>query len=169
VRGRLIQRFVAVLRRLDAAATAAVAGGGFDALFGEIAPVDDGTQVGAPSRRELAALRVACQLDRDPDMGRAVQTRGGAEQRVDLVLTLHRRDLEVAGLLDAAGAPLIYAGDRLEQIETLRGALVRAYPAPPGMYVHDVEEAGYGLAAFAVPTVNLFTVTLRPDQQGQPL
>lgn len=165
----LIQRFVAVLRRQDAAATAAVVGGGFDDLLNEEVPVDDGTQLGAPSRRDLPDLRVYCQIDRDPDMGRGVQGRGGGEARIDLLLVLHRPDLEAAGLLDATGGPALYRGDRLVQIETLYGELMQAYPDPPGMYVRDVEAAGYGLAALGTPRFNLYYVTLRPNEQGQPV
>jgi len=46
-RGRLINKFVAVIYRLDTVASAAVVGGGYDDEFDELIPTDDGTQTGA--------------------------------------------------------------------------------------------------------------------------
>jgi hypothetical protein len=168
-RGRLINRFVAVLRRLDAATTDAVVGGGFDDVLNEVIPVDDGTQLGSTSKRYLPDLRVYAQLDRDPDFGRSVQTRGGGEKSRDVVLVLHRHHLEMEGLINDEGGAMIYKGDRVVQFEDINGNVIRTFPEPPGLYVNDVEDAGYGLAAFSVPQINLIYVTCHPDRQGQPV
>ena len=166
MRGRIIQKFVCVLRRLDPAATAAVPGGGFDPVFNEVIPVDDGTQLGSPSRREQAALRLTCQLDRDPRLGMDLLTRGGHQDSSTLVIVLFMQELENMGLLGADGKPEIQSGDRVEEIQDRHGNTMLAFPEPPGMFVHEAAPQGYGLAAFSVPKINLFTLTCRPEEKG---
>lgn len=166
MRGRLIHKFVCVLRRLDPVATAAVVGGGFDPMFGEPIPVDDGTQLGAPSRREQAAIRLQCQLNRDPNLGVDMMTRGGHKEDTDLEIILHMPDLENGGYLDANNKPDIHAGDRIEAIEDVNGGVVVTFANPPGMFVKNAELQGYGLAAFGVPKINLVALTCHPEEKG---
>lgn len=154
MRGRLIQKFVAVLYRVDTAATAAVVGGGYDQEFGEPLPVVDGSLVGASSLRERAPLRVPCQLDRKT-WGAVGAARSGYEENADIILTLHYRDLEDAGLVNADGVPQIFPGDRVGAIEDVNGAVQEVFANPPGMFVTDLERAGHGLAAFGTPRFNL--------------
>lgn len=154
MRGRLIQKFVAVLYRIDTAATAAVVGGGFDPEFGEALPVVDGSLLGASSLREQAAIRLPCQLDRKT-WGAVGAARSGYEENADIILALHYTDLENAGLIGVDGVPRIYPGDRVGAIEDLNGATQEVFANPPGMFVTDLERAGYGLAAFGVPRFNL--------------
>jgi hypothetical protein len=154
MRGRLIQRFVCVLRRLDATATAAVVGGGYDDVWRTTRPVEDGTQTGSPSRREGAAIRLPCQLDRRT-WGGINERRSGKEIEAQIIITLHWPDLVAAGLIAADGTPQIQQGDRIEAIETRLGAVEETFADPPGMYVHDLERAGHGLAAFGTPKTNL--------------
>ncbi len=164
MRGRLIQRFVAVLRRLDPTATAAVPGGGYDPDFRATIPVNAGTGVGTASRRERVAERIRCQVDRD-DWGGDILSRAGHETTADIVLTLHRPDLETGGFLDGNGVPTIYPGDRIEAIETIDGQLVERFADPPGMYVNTVERAGHGLRAFGAPRFNLVVLKCSPMRQ----
>jgi len=49
MRGRLINKFLVTITRLDESATGAVVGGGWDDDFQEQIPVDDGTQEGSDS------------------------------------------------------------------------------------------------------------------------
>lgn len=154
MRGRLIQQFIAVLYRVDTLATSTVAGGGYDPEFGEPLPVADGTLLGASSLRERAPIRIPCQLDRKT-WGAAGAARSGYEEVADIIVTLHYQDLEAAGLIGADGVPQIYAGDRLGAIEDLTGAVQEVFANPPGMFVTDLERAGYGLAAFGTPRFNL--------------
>ena len=154
MRGRLIQRFVCVLRRLDASATSAVAGGGYDDVWRTTKPVSDGTQTGATSRREEEAIRLPCQLDRR-SWGRINPKPSGNEIDAELIITLHWPDLVAAGLIGSNGAPEIQQGDRIEAIETRLGAVEETFANPPGMYVHDIERAGLGLHAFGTPKTNL--------------
>jgi hypothetical protein len=166
VRGRLIQRFVAVLYRIDTAATAAVAGGGYDSEFGEALPVVDGSLLGASSLRERAPLRLPCQLDRKT-WGAAGAARSGYEQDADIIVTLHYADLEAAGLVGADGVPQIYPGDRIGAIEDLGGAIQEVFANPPGMFVTDLERAGHGLAAFGTPRFNLLFLYCSKRHQAQ--
>jgi hypothetical protein len=166
MRGRLIQRFVCVLYRLDPVATAAVVGGGYDPEFGEAKRVNNSTQLGSPSRREQAALRLTCQLDRDPEWDSDILTRGGHMKEAAILIVLFLADLETAGLVDGNGNPKIYAGDRVGAIEDLNGNLVQTFVNPPGMFVSETEQIGYGLAAFGVPRHNLFVLKCNPEIKG---
>jgi hypothetical protein len=153
-RGRLINKFVAVIRRLDTAATAAVVGGGYDKEFDAVRVVNDGTQLGASSRREMPELRLPVQLDRDT-WGRNTPGRGGRQVVADIVLVFHWPDLENAGLIGADGEPALKIGDRVEKIETLMGAVESTFKNPPGMFFTGFDRAGHGQAPFGTPRTNL--------------
>ncbi len=156
-RGRLINKFVAVIHRLDTAATAAVSGGGYDDEFDAVIPVDDGTQAGSTSRREMSELRLNCQLDRR-SWGEQNLGRGGRQVVADIVLTLHWPDLEKRGLICSTGECVLKKGDRISKIETVRGATEATFDNPPGMFITDFERAGHGLAPFGTPRTNLLLV-----------
>lgn len=168
MRGRLIQRFVCVLRRLDTTATSTVPGGGYDPEFGEPINVDDGSQLGAASRREQAAIRLQCQLNRDPRLGVDMMTRGGHKEQSKLEIVLFMEELENGGYLKSSGEPDINAGDRIEAIETIHGANVITFVQPPGMFVKNGELAGYGLNMLGTPKINLFILTCMPEEKGMP-
>lgn len=166
MRGRLIQRFWCVLRRLDTQATSTVPSGGYDSEFGEPVMVDDGTQLGSSSRREEAAIRLQCQLNRDPRLGIDIMTRGGHQEDSKLEIVLFMEELETGGYLQSDGKPDIHAGDRIEAIEDLAGNTVVTFDEPPGMFVKNGEFAGYGLNMFGVPKINLFVLTCMPEEKG---
>jgi len=153
-RGRLINKFVAVIRRLDTAATAAVVGGGYDPDFDAVRPVVDGTQLGASSRREMAELRLPVQLDRNT-WGANRPGRGGRQIVADIILVFHWPDLENGGLIGTDGEPLLKVGDRIDKIETLAGATEATFKNPPGMFITEFERAGHGQAPFGTPRTNL--------------
>lgn len=157
MRGRLIQRFFAVLRRLDADATSSVVGGGFDDVWRSPVPVDDGTQFGATTRREMAAERLPVQLDRRT-WGMLNPKPSGVENDSAIEMTAHWPDLVRLGLVDSSGEPLIQQGDRIESLEDVRGTSEVVFANPPGMYVTGLERAGHGLAAFRRPQTNLLII-----------
>lgn len=168
MRGRLIQQFVAVLYRLDPEATAAVPGGGYDPVFREPLRVPDGTQLGAPSRRELDPIRLRCQIDRTNFDGASL-LRDGYQPEHQLQIALHWPELEARGLIDTGGNPLIAPGDRIGAIETTAGAAEATFPDPPGLWVRSCERAGHGLAAFGVARTNLLILHCavgRADGEG---
>lgn len=168
LRGRLIQQLVCVLRRVDPATTAAVPGGGYDPEFSEPLHVDDGTQLGSTSRRELPALRLRCQADRDRTAGGTAKrlTAAGQQDVVPWVLTLHRPEIEAAGLV-TNGVVQIHPGDRVEALETVAGAVTRSFPVPPGLYVTGVDDGGFGLDSAGTPQVNLCYLRCEPAPLGR--
>lgn len=153
-RGRLINKFVAVIRRLDTVATAAVVGGGYDKEFDAVRVVGDGTQTGASSRREMAELRLPVQLDRDT-WGRNQPGRGGRQVLADIVLVFHWPDLENGGLIGTDGEPVLKIGDRIDKIETVMGAVESTFKNPPGMFFTGFDRAGHGQDPFGNPRTNL--------------
>jgi len=153
-RGMLINKFVAVIRRLDTVATAAVVGGGYDKEFDAVRVVNDGTQIGSSSRREMDELRLNVQLDRD-SWGRNTPGRGGRQVVADIVLVFHWPDLENGGLIGTDGEPLLKVGDRIDKIETVMGDVESTFKNPPGMFITEFERAGHGLNPFGTPRTNL--------------
>ena len=166
MRGRLIQQFVCVLRRLDTAATAAVVSGGYDDEFGEVLQVDNSTELGASSRREEDAIRLRCQLDRDQDFNHFSMSRGGQQEIGRFVILLHMPELEQKGLLTDDGKPAIFPGDRIQAIETIKGVDVFSF-TDPEMFVMTAEPQGYGLNMFKEPKVNLVELICSPKQESQ--
>jgi hypothetical protein len=160
MRGRLIQRFYCTLYRLDAVATAATVGGGYDDDFRTVRQVADGSQLGASSRVEKEAIRLPCQMARR-SWGEDQPEPGGHEIKYDVQLRLHWPDLEAAGLIDAGGVAEIAQGDRIGAIETVAGVVEETFPNPPGLFVEYAERAGYGLAAFGTPRTNLLILYCR--------
>jgi len=156
-RGRLINKFIAVIARLDTEATANVAGGGYDDVFDAVKPVSDGTQLGASSRREMAEIRLHCQLDRR-SWGERTVDRGGGQTRSDIVVTLFWEEMENQGLIDANSEPLLKQGDRFVRIETLKGQIEATFKPDPGMLFDELERAGHGLDPFGTPRTNLLYV-----------
>lgn len=169
-RGRLINVFLAELYRLDTQATDGVAGAGYDDVFDEPLPVDDGTQTGAPSRREHAAIDVPCQVDRR-DYESDELALGGHAPETTLILTFHFRDLEDYGLVHSdpslAGKPMIGPGDRVGSLKKDDGALVRLFPDPPGLYVVEAEEGGWGLNHAGTSERNLLIAKLEPRRPAR--
>ena len=173
MRGRLIQKFFADIRRLDTAAMESTdpdgtgpATGGFDEDFREEVYVDsDGDGIGESSRIEMAAVKVPCQIDRRPD-DKAAPTGEGNASTERLKLAFHFRDLERLGLVSPEGRPLISAGTRLAALyEKDESTLVEEYPDPPGMFVMREQQSGFGLSMRG-PKRNLFIVTFESEPQG---
>lgn len=165
MRGRLIQQMKVSIARLDEAATAAVVGGGFDPDFHEALPVDDGTQEGATSKRYHTAVTLTCQLDRD-NWGRVIETRAGENIEADIIVVLHRSELEKMGLLDAGAQPVFRRGDKIIDIKDKKGNIQEVFDDPPGMFIDDMDTAGHGLAAFGTPKQNLLYLYCKYDVKG---
>ena len=151
MRGRLINKFVLVLKQLDTLETGAVSSGGYDDEFGEVLAVDDGSQMGSTSRREKDVLRIDCQLDRSNWESDNVR-QGGHEKIIDNIIILHMVDLEEMDLIDSNGDPKIYIGDRIDSIEKEDGDLQFSFE---DLYVKGIEKAGFGLSAFGLSEANL--------------
>jgi len=138
--------------------------GAYDDIWRAPLPRADGTQTGAGRRRELAGVTLKCQLDRD-DWGDRTLTAGGESDKADIVIVLRKDHLATAGLMKADGLPKLHVGDRVDRILQLNGAIAMDFPVPPGMWIKDVEPAGYGLAFFGTPEINLFYIHCRKDRE----
>lgn len=167
MRGRLIQKFTAVIARLDESLTAAVSGGGYDPDFNEPLPVDDGTQVGASSKRYMDSINVPCQLDRKT-WDEIENTRSGAQKDADIILCLHLKDLENLGLIDSDQQVVFRQGDKLVQLLDKKGNVAQTFDDPPGMFFTSFEYIGHGLECFGTPKQNLFLVYCNYDRKGSP-
>ncbi len=163
-RGRLIWPFLAELRQLDTAATAAgPPTPGYDADFREPVRVPDGSARGSHSARtEKVAIRLPCQVE-DDDMNRGEPQPAGEAMRTRLTLVFHFRDLERLGMVDANGLATIRIGDRLAGIYRTNGALVQTFVDPPGVYATKVAPSGWGLDGLQR---NLLVVTFEERTQG---
>lgn len=141
-----------------------VSGGAYDDVWGAPLPQADATQEGEDARRELAPVMIECQLDR-ADWGTRTLTAGGEEEKADGILTLKKDDLVDASLLGDDGMPMFHVGDRLDRILKLDDELAIQFPCPPGMWVQKVEPAGFGLAYFGTPEINLFYIHCSKDRE----
>ena len=165
-RGRLIQKFLVHIARLDADATNSVVDGGFDPDFHEPINVDDGTQLGSNSRRYHPVDQLHCQLDRKT-WGQRRTERSGEEIDADILIILHMPELERLGFVNASGEPIFQRGDKIVELLTVKGALELLFDDPPGMFIVSAERAGHGLAAFSTPRTNLFFLHCAYDKKAQ--
>ena len=163
-RGRLIQRFSLVVERLDAQATAAVVGGGYDDRFGEAVPVEDATQFGASSVRYHTEDVIPCQVDRAV-WGRETMSGGGEEQETEAIFSLHFSDLETLGLVLPSGEPRIGIGDRVIRLQRPSGSLVVSWESDP-LYVTQAEQAGMGIDSSSGGMRNLLFLHCKHSRKG---
>lgn len=150
-RGRLIFPFVVELAQLDTAATAADPDGagpltsGYDEDFREPVTVlaDPADQVGVSARVESGPIQFRAQIE--PSMFERLEAMiSGGSPKSRFAIVAHFRELERDGLVGPDGAALIRKNDRLVRILTTKGALVRDIPDPPGLFVHQVQDRGFG-------------------------
>lgn len=119
MRGRLIQRFRAVVRRLDTAATAASPG--YDPVFRETVKVDtDGDGLGEPGQAYHAEETITVQMDPTTTDSLRAHALGQDPER-DVLMLAHFRELEDLGLVGADGMALLWEGTRLVRVEDLTG------------------------------------------------
>jgi len=144
-----MMRSVAVLHRLDVAATRAydppgVPTTGYDPDFSEPV-VYDASNVRTSARRELTAVRVPCQVE-TPRFEELQQAGAGIIANTSLILVVSRFDLERLSLLDpTTRAPLIRKSDRVSAIERYGVTGQSQQPlADDGLYVLEVRPASWG-------------------------
>lgn len=145
----IAQTSVAVIYRLDPTATAAVDppgpdAAGYDPVFREPIVYDNaGTRTSA--RRELAPVRVPCQVEAARFEELRQQFSGDAPNS-NVVLVLHRQDLETLGLLDPTTRKLLIAvNDRVSGLERsgAPGQVVQPFVGE-GLFVFEVRPASFG-------------------------
>ena len=137
-RGRLIWPHVAVIGRIDTAATDAIdppgpPTDGYDPIFSE--PRAFGEEDARQVARAEIITRIPCQLE--PDFLERVQAlSNGQNMDGDAKIVLHFRNIEGQGLLDADNEPVFQKGDRLYEIRHEdTNALINRVPDPPGLYL----------------------------------
>lgn len=160
-RGRLIFPFIAVIYRLDTAATETA---GYDPVFRTPKKTYPGNiGVSQSTRRELGPVELRCQVE-DSRWEQQRQMASGNAPDTSVVTVFHMKDLELAGLVDlATGDPKIRVNDRLDRIKRVRdGALVQVVRKPQGLYATEVRPSAYGIGRER----NLLIVTWDERPQG---
>ena len=157
MRGRLLFVFYAEFARVDSEAMA-LGSANVDPDFHEprvVAAEPDG--VGVRLRRELAPVRVPCQVETESFEALHMVGAGNAPtSRVQLVV--HFKDLEAFGLVDpATGRALLAPGDRMTGFYDRRGALVQT----ADLYVVEARPLSFGFGLLR-PQRNLLLLVLEP-------
>ena len=160
------------IERLDTAATAADPDGagplesGYDDDFREpvIVPPPSGSGRGTLVREE-SLVNLPVQVE--PVVMEQLEMLATGRSPTSMIrLVFHYRDLEVAGLVEAAtGRPLLRINDRLAAIRDYRtNALIEAIPNPPGLFATQVQSRSFGLSGLRR---NLLLMTFEERQLSE--
>lgn len=146
----VLQPSVAVIHRLDVKATrqhdpAGDDASGYDEVLREPITYNDASGNRVDSRRELAEIRVPCQVEvlSDEKLREMVT---GDDSVSNMIFVFHRLHLEQAGLLDSNRNVVLKKGDRISQIERFGAptGTVTKKLEPPGLYVWEMRSASWG-------------------------
>jgi hypothetical protein len=169
MRGRLINKFMADIRRVDPEATRDVDDGhgnsGMNDVFRELAKVKDadGGAVGTSPRQEMGPLLVPCQVE-PLSYKETSMVPDGDDPRSIIKLVFFRRDFERLELIGEDGMPLLRKGDRLESILLKDGVTVQQ-GFPEGMYLDNFKNDSFGLN-MSNPKANLIVAMFKPRPRG---
>jgi len=161
---------LADLRRLDTTETNADPDGagaltsGYDRDFREPIRVPDGSQIGAPARKERVSILVPCQVVAG-EFEALRQLASGDDPSIRFTLAMHFRDLESMSLVDPDGTASLHVGTRLAAICSLAGDVVQTIPDPPGAYLVEARPVGWGLDMRA-PKRNLLYCVFTSRERG---
>lgn len=151
MRGRLINPFLASIAQLDTALTATDPDGpgplttGYDRHFREPVTVADNSVRGRTVVRAEAPLR-NFEVQIEPELIDQLQMmQSGQSPRQLMQMVVHFRSLEEADLVDEDGEATLRKGDRLDSILDMDGNLVMRIPNPPGLYLTEIRNMGFGL------------------------
>lgn len=149
----ILEKSLAVLHRLnvdgtDDAIPVPGMASGYDDVLREPIVYDNerrGITVRREARVEYPAIRVPCQVEplRTEDLQ---QFPPGNSPKSDILLVLHRQDLERLKLLDSeTNQLLIKENDRISAIESFRKPNVPTYHMrAPGLYVFQIQPRSFG-------------------------
>lgn len=164
-RGSLIFPMIFEIAQLDTAAMAADPDGagplttGYDDEFREpvLVPPTSGSDRGTVVRVETI-VQVPAQYEAGTQEATFMQATGRSPDS-EVRLTLHFKDLERLGLVEAAtGRPLLRVNDRLHAVYHLRNlSLIEQFPDPPGLFCTEAQSRSFGLG----PHRNLLLLTFR--------
>lgn len=147
----LLQQSIAVIHRLDIRGTRNVdpAGEpteGYDPTFNEpIVFTEPTTLKRESSRREHPPIRIPCQMELLTE--EKLKELGVGDAPIsNLMLVLHRKDLEALGLLDSNQETILKKGDRLSHLEQFGGAVgtITKKFADDGLYFNEVRGSSWG-------------------------
>ena len=153
----LIDPVTAVIYRLDIASSWAVdppgdMSEGYDPYLDEpVVSVSGDTRTVV--REELAPVSVPCQFETTA-FERLQATFPGNDEVTDIVLVLHRQDLESLSLLDANNKCVFKPGDRIDHIEK-NGTTVLTFNKP--LYVFQVMPRSWGFGTTGYDHELLYT------------
>lgn len=127
--------------QLDTAATATstATSAGYDGVLKEpnVYHSDPDDPIGTVGRVNTE-YNVRCQVDVTQASDRLRQTQQGKSKVSRYEITVDRRSLVAQDLIDANGESKIRTGAKLDRILDRSGALVLAFPDPPGLYVEEI-------------------------------
>lgn len=168
MRGRLINPFGIQIYRLDGVGTAESPG--YSSTFREPQLEQTADGIGSVGRKELDPVIIPGQFTSKSDWMKLQMTNNGNLAESMYTVLFHFRDLEDAGLIEAAtGTALIRVGDRMGAIykwdwDGSAGSLIQKIPNPPGLFVTSADPR-YGLGRDR----NLLPVTFVSRDQGMPV
>lgn len=159
---RLIHPVLAVIERLDAAATWAVdppgtPDKGFDPVFKEPRVSDDPTREDA--RQYRAAIEVRVQVEQE-SYESLVATFGGDSPVTDTALVARTRELKLAGLIDSNGKVDIPKGSKVTKLIDPR-TRAQVIPEFEDMFVYEVRPRSWGYAG----RMNLYIIYFYKREQ----
>lgn len=93
--------------------------------------------------RVNTAHELVCQVEVTQFSDRLRQSRQGKSRDAKYEITVPRRTLFLQDLIDVNGESKIRTGAQVEKIVSLSGSTVLAFPNPPGLFVEDIEYAGW--------------------------
>ena len=112
---------------------------------------------GVPAGTEGPMITLPCQVEPDEVEAMHLAANGNAP-RTRLHLVFHRRDMQRAGV-----TPQVR--DRLVALTTLRGAPIRAFASPPGLFAIEARPLSFGLSRRSA-AANLLRVTFQERSQA---
>ena len=165
MRGSLINPGLAEIHQLDTAASASSPGAGYNPVTREArkrAPISGEGPGGSGRVEKEPPVRIRAQVEVNTfEVQRSITS--GQSPTGQVVLCLHVRDVERAGLVDEeSGEPLLRVNDRLGALYDIRGRLIQAFRDSPGLYCSEVRPYGPGLGGRR----NLLLMTFDPPDVG---
>jgi hypothetical protein len=134
---KLLNPFLIEIERIDYDATAAA--GNFDKVFKE-------PKLGTPGRLNKSLIKVKGQIAAKIKQEKQDQMASGNSPDSKMSIYFHYRDLEVAGLVDAATKkPNFNINDRLVAIYLMNGTLTDTFRDPPGLFATEVQSRAYAI------------------------
>lgn len=142
MRGRLIQRFVARIAKLDRDSQRLAEH--YDDDFKEPVLVDNGDRIGTIERAE-SLVEVPCQV-KPVMLDKLAMLAGGNSPHGQFIIILHFKDLEAKGLVCDNGLADFHAGDRLCALLSTRGLVELQFEGVQRLYLTENKPIGWGLS-----------------------